>query len=152
MLREAPRHSGNEIKSPLYFQHGIADSADAFIMNTPEKAPVFIAARAGYDVWLGNMRGNKYSRTHLTFDPDLDAKDFFNYSFAEVANYDVVQAINYIKTTTSSEKVGYVGHSMGTTIMFYLAATQPDWVEQSISVFAAIAPVIMPINSTSQLI
>ena len=53
-------------------QHGLFDSADAFIINYAEKAPAFVAARAGYDVWLGNTRGNKYSRQHVKYNPDIN--------------------------------------------------------------------------------
>jgi hypothetical protein len=42
-------------------------------MNFPVKAPAFVFAKSGYDVWLGNNRGNKYSRNHQTIDPNFNA-------------------------------------------------------------------------------
>jgi len=69
----------NPDKPAVYFQHGILDSADAWVMNRPEVAPAFVVARAGYDVWFGNSRGNRYSREHKT----LTTKDaeFWDFDF-----------------------------------------------------------------------
>ena len=40
----------------------------------------FILSDAGYDVWLGNYRGNTYSRAHLHFDPDTDL-DYWQFRY-----------------------------------------------------------------------
>jgi len=97
-------------KPPIYFQHGILDSADCWIMNTPDKAPAFIASDAGYDVWLGNSRGNKYSRDHNRLDPDWD-DEFWFFDWQDMGNHDVTGIIDYVLSKTGYEKVAYIGHS-----------------------------------------
>ena len=67
--------------------HGILDSSDAWVVNDDE-SPAFILAKAGYDVWLGNNRGNKYSRRHVTLSPDID-EEFWNFSFEELGAHDL---------------------------------------------------------------
>lgn len=52
--------------------HGLEDSSDAWIINGRDKSPAFVAASAGYDVWVSNCRGNKYSQMHQHLDPRID--------------------------------------------------------------------------------
>jgi len=56
----------------IMMQHGLFSSANNFVANHVEKAPAFIFANLGYDVWCGNNRGNMWSRKHTTLDPDTD--------------------------------------------------------------------------------
>ena len=85
-------------KPPIFMQHGILDSANCWIMNYADVAPGFVAARAGYDVWLGNTRGNTYSLGHTTLDPKKDAKKYWDFSWYEMGVYDLPAVFDHIRS------------------------------------------------------
>ena len=49
----------------------MVNSADIWVM-AQEKSIAFMLAEQGYDIWLGNSRGSKYSRRHETLNADTD--------------------------------------------------------------------------------
>jgi lysosomal acid lipase/cholesteryl ester hydrolase len=53
----------------------------------------------GYDVWVGNSRGNPYTK-HATLDPIADAKEYWDFSWAEMGLYDIPGVIDYIRALT----------------------------------------------------
>lgn len=79
-------------------------------MNYNETAPAFQLVRAGYDVWLGNQRGTKYSLGHTTLNEKRD-KAYWQYSFTEMGEYDAPAQVDYVRNTTGIDKVTYIGHS-----------------------------------------
>jgi predicted alpha/beta hydrolase len=78
-------------------------------MNSPD-APGLILARAGFDVWLGNNRGNYFSKSHVHFTPDQ--KEFWEWDWEEMGTLDLPAMIDYILITTDQYKLrAYIGHS-----------------------------------------
>ncbi|KAG6381885.1 Alpha/Beta hydrolase protein [Boletus reticuloceps] len=78
---------------------------------------------AGFDVWLGNNRGNKYSKKSIHHGPS--SSKFWNYSLDEFAWYDIPDSIEYILARTGAGSLGYVGFSQGTAQAFACVECQP---------------------------
>ena len=66
-----------ESKPAVLMQHCQDCDMMEWVWNDSERANAFILARAGYDVWMGNNRGSKYSRAHLTL--DTKSKEFWDF-------------------------------------------------------------------------
>jgi len=97
-------------------------------------------ARAGYDVWLGNQRGTKYSMGHKSLNPKKD-KAYWEFSFTEMGDYDAPAQVDYVRSATGIDKVTYIGHSQGTSQMFYGIQDRQDFWKERINLFTALAPV-----------
>ena len=92
-------------------------TSEVWMLNE-HKSVAFILAKEGYDVWLGNNRGNIYSRGHQKLDPRGDAeqqKEYFDYSFYEMGKYDLPAMIDTVLEETKASSISYIGHSQGTT-------------------------------------
>ncbi|XP_074088344.1 lipase member K-like isoform X2 [Macrotis lagotis] len=122
----------------VYLQHGLTATAINWIANLPSNSLAYVLADAGCDVWLGNSRGNTWSRRHMTLSPD--SEEFWTFSFDEMANYDLPATINFILKKTRQNQLYYVGHSQGTTIAFVSFSTNPN-LAQRIKMFFGLAPV-----------
>lgn len=68
-------------KPVVFLMHGIMSSSADWVNMGSEKSLSYILADAGYDVWMGNARGTKWSRKHIKYDPGSvqDAPQFWNF-------------------------------------------------------------------------
>eukprot|EP01123_Difflugia_compressa_P008367 TRINITY_DN2477_c1_g1_i1.p1 TRINITY_DN2477_c1_g1~~TRINITY_DN2477_c1_g1_i1.p1 ORF type:complete len:396 (+),score=65.96 TRINITY_DN2477_c1_g1_i1:79-1266(+) len=125
-------------KGVVLLQHGLTDSSAGYCLNDPTEGLAYILADYGYDVWLGNNRGNGYSMNNVNFGPD-DTR-FWDFSWDEMALYDFPTFINYVVNSTSSTKISYIGHSEGTIQAFAGLISNPD-IADKLNVYIALAPV-----------
>jgi len=132
------------LKKPVVLlQHGLEGDASTWVFNNPDRSSAFNLAAAGYDVWMGNNRGSKYSLNHKTLNPDnpKDAPIFWNFSFEEMGLYDLPAEIDFILNQTNQKQLSYVGHSQGTTQFFIGLTMKYAYFKEKVNVFVALAPV-----------
>ena len=70
---------------------------------------------AGYDVWVGNVRGTEYALEHKTLKSILP--DYWNFTWDDIARYDIPAMMNLMKAATKQEKIFFMGYSHGATAM-----------------------------------
>ncbi|XP_053602237.1 lipase 3-like [Plodia interpunctella] len=126
-------------KRPVVFlQHGLLSSSAEWVLMLPGKGLAYILAEAGYDVWMGNARGNTYSKHHVSLNPT--SSSFWKFSWHEIGYYDLPAMIDYIIKETGVAKIHYIGFSQGTTAFWVMASTRPEYNDKIVAM-QALAPV-----------
>ncbi|KAI8853606.1 Alpha/Beta hydrolase protein [Chytridium lagenaria] len=92
--------------------HGFMMCSEVWVCTpSPSQNLAFALADAGYDVWLGNTRGNKYSCKHRVLKPTEEA--FWDFSIDHLALHDLPDAVSYILKVTGAPSLSYIGFSQG---------------------------------------
>lgn len=119
--------------------HGFMQSSEAFTIrrDSSNSIPLVLAA-AGYDVWLGNNRGNKYSCKHATRKPIHE--DFWDFCIDDMIRYDMPTMIQYVLSETGAESLSLIGFSQGTAQGFACLSSNPQLAKR-VNLFIALAPV-----------
>ncbi|KAH0457676.1 hypothetical protein IEQ34_012991 [Dendrobium chrysotoxum] len=99
-------------KGPVLLQHGLFMDGFAWLVNSPSQSLGYILADHGYDVWIANGRGTVYSLGHTSLSSSDSA--YWDWSWDELAAYDLPATIDYVYQQAGHQKIHYVGHSQGT--------------------------------------
>ena len=137
-LHRIPNHKDARHKPVVLLMHGILESSVSWLLMGPNKALGYVLADKGYDVWMGNCRGNKHAHTHINLNYTMT--EYWEYSWEEIALYDLPAMIDHILAQTGRRTLYYIGHSQGTTIGYVLCSLKPEY-NHKIRIMYSLAPV-----------
>ncbi|KAG5318972.1 LIP3 Lipase, partial [Pseudoatta argentina] len=109
----------------VFIQHGMMATSDIWVLIGAGKDLAFLLVDKGYDVWLGNFRGNAYCRSHIKLSPQN--KEFWQFSYHEMGTRDLPAMIDYVLNYTKQKTIYYIGHSMVTTALFTLLSMKSEY-------------------------
>ncbi|GAV62311.1 Abhydro_lipase domain-containing protein, partial [Cephalotus follicularis] len=138
LQRVSSRNGDLRVQSgpPVLLQHGLFMAGDAWFLNSPEQSLGFILADRGFDVWVANVRGTRWSHGHVSL--SVKDREFWDWSWQDLAMHDLAEMIKYVNSMTNS-KIFVVGHSQG-TIMTFAALTQP-YIAKMVEAAALLTPI-----------
>lgn len=149
-FRKGEEQSGSRVnagpgtisKPVVYLHHGLLMNSEVWVCITEEERCLpFALANLGYDVWLGNNRGNKYSKKSTRLSPT--SNEFWNFSIDQFAFHDIPDSIDYVLDTTSQPSLSYIGFSQGTAQAFATLSIHPG-LNDKVNLFIALAPAMSP--------
>ena len=142
-------------RKPVILQHGLIDSSYTWLLLDKEHSLPFLLVDNKFDVWLTNTRGNAVSFEHENpqeFDSAKIDSKYWNFSFHEMAIYDLPANVDYIKEKTGFEKIDYICHSQGGLIYFIMYTMNQKFIEENFEHFISLGTVITTFTSESNLI
>ena len=107
LFRILPADATTKTTKSVLFQHGLTMDAESWLQSTRDALPAgstdipafLTLADEGYDVWMGNNRGTKYSNENANYpyaDDILYQKAYlvqnrakYDFSWAEMGKYDL---------------------------------------------------------------
>ncbi|KAF8739179.1 hypothetical protein HU200_013898 [Digitaria exilis] len=104
-----PAGGGSRAGQPVLLQHGVLVDGMSWLLASPEESLPFILADRGFDVWIANTRGTRWSRRHVSLDPS--SRLYWNWSWDDIVVNDLPAMVDYVCKQTW-QKPHYVGHSM----------------------------------------
>ncbi|GMR39435.1 hypothetical protein PMAYCL1PPCAC_09630, partial [Pristionchus mayeri] len=131
---------------PVLLQHGLLSSSFDFISPQTYNALSYSLADAGYDVWLGNSRGNIYSDKHTMYSKS-DPR-FWNFTWDDMAMHDFPAIIDYILRVSNRRRLYVVGHSQG-ALTFIASSSMHPQLQWKVKHFFALAPALSSLYARS---
>ncbi|VAI86432.1 unnamed protein product [Triticum turgidum subsp. durum] len=84
-----------------------------WLLSSPEGSLAYILADSGFDVWVVNNRGTRWSSRHVSL--DSYSRRYWDWSWDDLVVNDMPSLVDYVCSHTG-QKPHFLGHSMGTLV------------------------------------
>ncbi len=91
-----------EEEEVVFLQHGMKCCSADWVTGSGLAVEL---ARRGYDVWLGNFRGNIFSSRHRSLKPD--EKRYWDFTFDHHGKYDLPAMLDLVRERTGCDRLRY---------------------------------------------
>lgn len=142
------RSKENEMKTKgtAFLMHGLFRNSADFLATGPKIALPYLLADSGWDVFIGNARGSKFSTEHVKY--SYKSSKFWNFSWHEIGYFDLPAMLEFALDKSKSSQAFYTAHSQGCTSILALLSSRPSY-NSLISQMHLLAPPIFMSHATS---
>jgi len=117
-------------KGVAFLMHGfLMTGMDWVVQPDTSSNLAYMLSDAGFDVWIGNNRGNVYSAANSKM--DINGQAYWDaVDFDQMAIQDVPSIMDYVLAATQAPRLHWVGHSLGGGTLVHALAKNPSLVER----------------------
>ena len=116
----------------ILFLPGLVCSSDNFVVAKELSAP-FYFSNLGYEIWLLNTRGDKYSLKHVYL--PTNSKAYWNFTYEQKGLYDNKAAILFIQKYLNIKKINLIGYSEVGSQTLSAMILDPKFYEENVASF-----------------
>ncbi|KAM7509252.1 hypothetical protein LguiA_019705 [Lonicera macranthoides] len=113
-IPEGRRGGGGPNKQPVLLQHGVLVDGMTWLVNSPDQSLAFMLADSGFDVWIANTRGTRFSRRHVSLDPSNPG------TLIALASFSEGKQVDKVRSAVLLSPIAYLSHM--TTALGVVAA------------------------------
>ncbi|KAL3276452.1 hypothetical protein HHI36_011833 [Cryptolaemus montrouzieri] len=128
-----------ETKGLIFLEHSFVANAEIWVDKGDLSLGLYLLDK-GYEVWLGNLRGSKYSNTHLNY--TMSDFEYWDFSFHEQGYYDMKSQFDLVQRITNRNDIVFISYSMAGTSSIAYASLRPNHAKNSLKAIINIGSLI----------
>ncbi|XP_060523895.1 lipase 1-like [Cylas formicarius] len=124
-------------KHPIVLGHGAFTNSICWLFSG-NNSLAYVLGYLGYDVWMVNFRGTRYSKEHVSL--TYRSHEYWKFTFHDIGIHDLKATMELVRNVTDKKAI-YLGYSMGTTSGYVYCSMTPEHCDKTMLGMLSFAPV-----------